>query len=118
MLTFWAGLKNFCAKPVKKHVSVIFATQDLTEIGNSSISNLVASNCKTKIYLPNSQALSEQVYPIYRGMGLNDREIRLIAEGIPKQQYYYKSELGSRMFNLALTPFALSFVGTSSPVSK
>lgn len=120
----WAYLKNayflgwleeFLRKARKKHVSVIFATQDLTEIGNSSISNLVASNCKTKIYLPNSQALSEQVYPIYRGMGLNDREIRLIAEGIPKQQYYYKSELGSRMFNLALTPFALSFVGTSSP---
>lgn len=123
----WAYLKNdyfrgwleeFLRKARKKHVSVIFATQDLTEISQSEISNLVISNCKTKIYLPNSLALSEQVYPIYYNMGLNDREIRNIAGGIPKRQYYYKSELGSRMFNLALSEFAIIYVGASSPAEQ
>lgn len=120
----WAYLKNayfiswleeFLRKARKKHVSVIFATQDLSEIGKSDISNLVVSSCMSKIYLPNAEVMTPQIHEIYSKLGLNDREIGLIADAVPKRDYYYKSVLGSRKFSLALSPFALSYVGASSP---
>ena len=46
-------------------------------------------------------------------MGLNARQIEIIATAIPKQQYYYVSENGRRLYELALGPLALSFVGAS-----
>ena len=38
----------------------------------------------------------------------------IISKAIPKRHYYYKSSLGSRLFELALSPFALAYVASSS----
>ncbi|MGL5292120.1 MAG: hypothetical protein ACRC9T_09380, partial [Vibrionaceae bacterium] len=50
---------------------------------------------------------------LYRRMGLNDRQIEILATAIPKRHYYYVSENGRRLYDLALGPLALSFVGAS-----
>jgi type IV secretory pathway VirB4 component len=46
-------------------------------------------------------------------MGLNNRQIDIIATATPKRQYYYVSEKGRRLYDLALGPLALAFVGAS-----
>ena len=46
-------------------------------------------------------------------MGLNERQIEIIATAIPKRQYYYTSPQGRRLFELALGPLSLAFVGVS-----
>jgi type IV secretion system protein VirB4 len=46
-------------------------------------------------------------------MGLNARQIQIIAGAIPKREYYYTSQLGRRLYDLSIGPFALSFVGVS-----
>jgi len=45
---------------------------------------------------------------------LNDTERNIIATSTPKRQYYFKSILGCRTFELALSPFMLSYVGAAS----
>lgn len=45
---------------------------------------------------------------------LNDREIQIISQAAPQRQYYYKSPKGSRLFELALSPLELAYIGTSS----
>jgi type IV secretion system protein VirB4 len=39
--------------------------------------------------------------------------IPIIADAIPKRQYYYVSERGRRLYELALGPIALALVGVS-----
>jgi len=50
-------------------------------------------------------------------MGLNARQIDIIASSRPKQQYYYLSENGRRLYELTLGKFALAFVGAGDKAS-
>ena len=54
---------------------------------------------------------------LYRRMGLNARQIEILATAVPKRQYYYVSENGRRLYDLALGPLALAFVGASDKES-
>lgn len=119
----WQFLKNssFAAKIDewllvlrKANVSVIFATQSLSQINKSPLAQTIMEACQTKIYLPNPNALSKEIAPIYESFGINETERQIIAEATPKKQYYYKSSLGSRLFELSLGPIALAYCGASS----
>lgn len=98
----------------KNNVSIIFATQNLTDIKNCSISSAIIESCLTRIFLPNPNALNPSDTEVYQYFNLNDTERNIISKAIPKRQYYYKSPLGSRLFELALSPFALAYVASSS----
>lgn len=116
----WLSLKNEKMKDKleewlrvlrKKNASVIFATQSLTEIDNSSISSVILDQCKTKIYLPNENARAYE--DLYIKMGLNLSEIDKLKYAIPKKEYLYKSERGSNMINFGLDKLELTFLGSS-----
>ena len=51
----------------------------------------------------------------YRRFGLNDTQVRLIAEAFPKRDYYLQSRAGNRLFELGLGLIALAFAAASSP---
>jgi type IV secretion system protein VirB4 len=65
--------------------------------------------------LPNPQATEPQIRVIYEGFGLNRRQIDIVAEAVPKRDYYYQSRLGNRLFDLDLGPVTLAFAGASTP---
>lgn len=99
----------------KKNVSVIFATQSLADIKDSSIAPAIIESCASRIFLPNPQATEPQIRTIYEGFGLNTRQIEIVATAEPKRDYYYQSRLGNRLFDLDLGPVALAFAGASMP---
>jgi type IV secretion system protein VirB4 len=99
----------------KKNVSVIFATQSLADVRDSSIAPAIVESCASRIFLPNPQATEPQIRSIYEGFGLNARQIEIVAQATPKQDYYYQSRLGNRVFDLGLGPVALAFAGAASP---
>jgi type IV secretion system protein TrbE len=92
---------------------VLMATQSLSDSVNSGILDVIIESTATKIFLPNAYAREEDAAALYRRFGLNDRQIELIAGAVPKRDYYYISERGRRMYELALGPLALAFVGIS-----
>lgn len=98
----------------KKNVSVIFSTQSLADIRDSSIAPAIIESCASRIFLPNPQATEPQIRTIYEGFGLNARQITLVAQAQPKRDYYYQSRLGNRIFDLDLGPVALAFAGAST----
>ena len=98
----------------KKNVSVVFATQSLSDIANSSIAPAIIESCPARIFLPNDRALEPQQADAYQMFGLNARQIEIIAQATPKRDYYFQSRAGNRLFDLALGPVALSFCGISS----
>lgn len=98
----------------KNNVSIIFATQNLEDIRNCSISSAIIESCATRFFLPNVQATNPANRDVYEYFNLNDKECAIIANSIPKHDYYYTSSMGRRLFSLALSPYALSFIAASS----
>ena len=98
----------------KRNVSVIFATQSLSDIANSSIAPAIIESCPSRIFLPNDRALEPQQAETYAQFGLNARQTQIIAQATPKRDYYFQSRAGNRLFDLSLGPVALSFCGVSS----
>ncbi len=99
----------------KKNVSVVFATQSLADIRESTIAPAIIESCPSRIFLPNPQATEPQIRAIYEGFGLNARQITIVAQAQPKRDYYYQSRLGNRVFDLDLGPVALAFAAASTP---
>ena len=101
----------------KKNAAVVFATQSLADIHRSEHRWMIYESCPTKIFLPNPEATTEHGAALYREIGLNPREIEIIAGAVPKRDYYYTSPLGRRLIDLTLGPVALSFVGVGDKES-
>jgi len=112
---FAARIRQWLKTLRKKNVSVIFATQSLADIKDSTIAPAIVESCASRIFLPNPQATEPQIRVIYEGFGLNSRQIDIVAQAQPKRDYYYQSRLGNRVFDLGLGPVALAFAGASSP---
>ncbi len=112
---FAARIRQWLKTLRKKNVSVVFATQSLADIQNSSIAPAIVESCASRIFLPNPQATEPQIRSIYEGFGLNARQIGIVATATPKRDYYYQSRLGNRVFELGLGPVALAFAGASRP---
>jgi type IV secretion system protein VirB4 len=93
----------------KLNVSVVFATQSLSDVHQSSIAPTIKEACFTKIYLPNAVALQPDAAEFYQLFGLNERQIEILAYSTPKEDYYYTSPKGNRIFQLALDDLALAY---------
>ena len=103
----------------KKNVGVIFATQSISDVLlNTTIVSSLLESCPSRIFLPNDRALEPQIQQSYQQLGLNERQIQLLATAKPKQQYYYQSTIGNRLFDLILEPIALAFCAASTPEDK
>ncbi len=101
----------------KANCLVLMATQSLSDATNSGILDIIVESTATKIFLPNVYARDEDTAALYKRMGLNARQIEILATAVPKRQYYYVSEKGRRLYDLSLGPLALSFVGASDKES-
>jgi type IV secretion/conjugal transfer VirB4 family ATPase len=97
----------------KNNAAVLLATQQLSDIINSPIKDVILESCPTLVLLPNGQAENEQSRVHYQSLGLNSREISMIATATPKRHYYVISPVGRRLISLGLGPVTRSFVGVS-----
>ncbi|HET6335471.1 MAG TPA: conjugal transfer protein TrbE, partial [Polyangiales bacterium] len=97
----------------KANCLVVLATQSLSDAARSGILDVLTESCATKIFLPNPNAREESAAALYQGMGLNSRQIEILATATPKRHYYYVSDQGRRLYEIALGPFALAFCGAS-----
>jgi len=111
---FAGQLREWLKTLRKKNASVIFATQSLSDIDNSSIAPAIIESCPTRLLLPNERAIEPQITAIYRRFGLNDRQIEILARATPKQDYYCQSRRGNRLFELGLSEVGLALCAASS----
>jgi type IV secretion/conjugal transfer VirB4 family ATPase len=112
--TFAGRLEQWLRDFRKLNAAVVMATQSLSEIANSPHRDIILESCPTKLYLPSPAAKNPQTRELYRKFGLTDRQIDIIAEAVPKRDYYYVSPLGQRLFQFGLGPAALAFIGAGS----
>ncbi|MFO2564006.1 conjugal transfer protein TrbE [Legionella pneumophila serogroup 1] len=114
---FKSKIAEWLDSMAKKNCVVFMATQHLSHAANSGILDIIVESTATKIFLPNLYARDPETRLIYERMGLNPRQIDIIASAQPKRDYYYVSEKGQRLYQLALGPYALAFVGATDPDS-
>ncbi|MDE2135749.1 MAG: conjugal transfer protein TrbE [Alphaproteobacteria bacterium] len=115
---FAARIREWLKVLRKKNVAVVFATQSLADVANSSIAPAIIESCPQRIFLPNERAIEPQSRTAYEQFGLNDRQIELVSRAVPKRQYYLQSRRGNRLFELRLGPIALAFCAASSPADQ
>ena len=92
----------------------MLATQSLSDAANSGILDVLAESCPTKLFLANVEASRDENQTLYRSLGCNETEIRLIAAMQPKRQYFVASNDGRRCIDFNLGQVALAFTGASS----
>ncbi|PYE31917.1 type IV secretion system protein VirB4 [Rhizobium sp. PP-WC-1G-195] len=98
----------------KANCAVVLATQSISDAERSGIIDVLKESCPTKICLPNGAAREPGTREFYERIGFNERQIEIVATAIPKREYYVVSPEGRRLFNMALGPVALSFVGATA----
>jgi type IV secretion system protein VirB4 len=111
--TFAAQIQDWLKTLRKRNVAVVFASQELADIEASAIASTIIEACPTRIFLPNDRAREPRSRAFYEALGLNPRQIGLIAEAMPKRDYYLASRDGCRLFELGLGPAALAFAAAS-----
>ncbi|MDA5241565.1 VirB4 family type IV secretion/conjugal transfer ATPase [Agrobacterium tumefaciens] len=97
----------------KANCAVVLATQSISDAERSGIIDVLKESCPTKICLPNGAARDPGTREFYERLGFNERQIEIVATALPKREYYVVSPEGRRLFDMALGPVALSFVGAS-----
>ncbi|XP_060078904.1 probable conjugal transfer protein TrbE part 2 [Ylistrum balloti] len=95
-----------------KNAAVGMATQSVAEIIGSSLKPVILENVPTKIFLSNPAIYDHR--ELYQEIGLSEQEVSLISHLVPKQQYYYRSDDGRRIFDLDLRAVSLAFVAATS----
>jgi type IV secretion system protein VirB4 len=110
---FKAKIREWLKVLRKANVAVVFATQSLTDLVRSAIADVIFESCPTKILLPNAEAQADVSRSLYEGIGLNRRQIEIVAMATPKRQYYMIHPDGRRLFDLGLSAPELAFVGAS-----
>jgi type IV secretion system protein TrbE len=106
-----------------KNCSVIMDTQSLSDALQSKILPLLNESAPRKIFLPNPQARQSNgqsahsvpgPYELYQMFGLNDNQISIIAEAVPKLEYYVTGPDGCRKVALGLGPLEMAVCGATS----
>ena len=97
----------------KANCAVVLATQSISDAEKSGIIDVLKESCPTKICLPNGAARESGTREFYERIGFNERQIEIVATALPKREYYVASPDGRRLFDMALGPITLSFVGAS-----
>lgn len=94
----------------KKNVFIIFATQEIEDALKSPIASTLASQCPTKIYLADDEATTDLKSKAYKEFGLDEAEINALSKMQRKKDYFYKSALGTRKFQLDLDSLQLALL--------
>jgi len=100
-----ASIQRYAVEALKtwrKHnAAMVLSTQSLDELRRSGILNVIIESCATKIFLANPDMDRD----LYRTQfHLNDTEVELIANLIPKQQFLIKTPELAKVANLNVDP--------------
>jgi type IV secretion/conjugal transfer VirB4 family ATPase len=85
----------------KHNAAMILSTQSLDELKRSDILDVIVESCATKIFLPNPD-MDRELYR--RQFHLNENEVDVISNLIPKRQFLIKTPELAKVANLTVDP--------------
>jgi type IV secretion/conjugal transfer VirB4 family ATPase len=113
---YWAERLRGWLKGLRaRNGSVAMASQSLSDAVNSPIMGALLDNVATWILTPNRKAETQEIGKYYEAVGLNARQLELLATSTKKQDYYVLQDSGQALVQLHLGPLALALCGTPDP---
>lgn len=94
----------------KQNAAVVLVAHSVGQLAQVPNRHVLIESCPTRIFLPNPDATARDAAALYGDLGLNGREIEIIARAVPKRDYYFVSPSGRRLFELGLGPVALQML--------
>lgn len=86
---FEQKIRDWTKTFAKFAAQLVMATQSLEDLAESKVFSSLRDNIQTRIYLPNSNAMSAQLLPLYADQfGLHEDQIAQIASGTQKRDYF------------------------------
>ena len=113
---FRAKIREWLKVLRKANCAVVLATQSLSDARHSGILDVLVESCPTKILLPNISANQETQRDLYTDIGLNSRQIDIVATST-QRDYYIITPEGRRLVQLALGKKTLRWIGSSDKKS-
>lgn len=98
----------------KKNAHVGLITQSPHDILRFENPTLFQDSCPEKVFLANPNAGAKHYREIYSLFDLNESQVQLIQQAIPKRQYYIHTPSGSSLVDLKLDELSLGFLGDQS----
>jgi type IV secretory pathway VirB4 component len=113
-LDFFRGkIQDYLLTVRKMNGMWVFSTQNINHILESPIGSDIFQACPSRIYLANRHAIEPESARLYQGLGLNERQVEIIAHLIPKRTYYVQGPHGCTVFDLGAGPINRAFAGSS-----
>lgn len=97
----------------KANCAVVLATQSISDAERSGIIDVLKRVARPRSACPMVAHGSPARGNSYERLGFNERQIEIVSSATPKRRYYVTSPDGRRLFDMALGPVALAFVGAS-----
>ena len=85
----------------KKNAALAIATQAPTDVALEGLASILSS-CRTRIFLPNPDALDPAQRQGYEAVGLSARHIHAISQAVPRREYLSIQPEGTRLWALGL----------------
>jgi type IV secretion/conjugal transfer VirB4 family ATPase len=101
----------------KQNAAVLLVAHSVGQLAAVPNRHVLLESCPTRIFLPNPDAVARDTAAQYADLGVNAREIDIIARAVPKRHYYVTSPRGRRLVELGLGPLALSLLATPRGMS-
>lgn len=94
----------------KMGAAVVLSTQEVADARSSEVFHTIATNCPTKILLPNSLATQPATAALYREIGLIDTDLKVLEGARPKRDYLYVNPEAHQLFRLDVSEEELALL--------
>ncbi|MCP3966791.1 MAG: conjugal transfer protein TrbE, partial [Lentisphaerae bacterium] len=100
-----------------RNAAIVLITQSLADTSGESFKVLmqtIQESIPSRIFIPNINVKKPEVAKLYEAYGLNENQINIIGNALPKKDYYLNSDIGNRKFNLNLGDIAKAVCASTS----
>lgn len=118
--TFYSKMEDWLRTFRKKKAFLMFATQSLDEIARLPNIGSFVTNIPTQILLPAVKSSVHQQADLYKSVfGINDAQLNLLAQAIPKRDYLLVKPSGTRLVSTQMPPVLIAInEATSRPARR
>ena len=113
---FSAQITEWLKTMRKRNVAVVMATQSLSDLLTTGMTQVLTESCPTRIFGANPEA-SSAAKAGYLQLGLEERDTDMISALTPKREYFMTLGTNRKVMSLDLTPTQLCWLGVSDPAS-
>lgn len=111
---FLERLRKWLKTLRSRNVAVGLSTQEAHDFLSSPVAQTILNSCPAHIFLPNPAVAREEVYKLYKSIGLNERQIHIVQDAQQKRDYLFVTPVGTRLVSFSLGPITRALCASTN----